>query len=156
MVKKIFNVLLVIVLVISTFSLILFGTLKLSISKNGIKRMINTVSKEMLKDESAMNNVKKELSDELDLDVEMVDYIMKSDTAQNVISEVVDKVISYNLGDAKKMTSEDIYDIANDNIDEIAKETGYKLTDSEKRELLDEIKDNSKVLIESLYGEVHE
>lgn len=79
--------------------------------------------------------------------------IAESPTATDILSDVVESVYNYNLSgdDNYKYTEEEIVTIVENNIDEISKELDYELSDQEKEEILEYVKDNAKSLIDVIY-----
>ena len=83
----------------------------------------------------------------------LIYHSVVSKTAQNVLSEITNDVIDYKMGKSEKMSNEELYNYANNNIDKVIDETDYNISNEEKENILNNIKNNSNSIIESLYGD---
>lgn len=88
------------------------------------------------------------------LDEETIIKLMENKTADEIITDVVNSIYDYNLtGDASyKYTKEQVIDIVEDNMDKILIEIDYKITASDRQEVLDYTYNNTDYIINTIYS----
>ena len=88
------------------------------------------------------------------LDEEVVIKLMENDTANEIITDVVDSIYDYNLtGDVSyKYTKERIISIVENNIDKVLKEIEYDISSSDRQEVIDYTKNNTEYILEVIYS----
>lgn len=88
------------------------------------------------------------------LDEATVVKLMENETADNIITDIVDSIYDYNLtGDASvKYTSEEIISIVEDNIDKVLSEIDYSITASERDEAIRYTKENTGYILDTIYS----
>ena len=88
------------------------------------------------------------------LDEETVLKLMKNETADRYITDIVNSIYDYNLtGDEKyKYTKEKIIKIIEDNVDQVLNEINYVINNQEKEELINYVKNNSDYIIDTIYS----
>lgn len=88
------------------------------------------------------------------LDEETIIKLMENETADEIITDVVNSIYDYNLtGDANyKYTKEQVIDIVEDNMDKILIEIDYKITASDRQEVLDYTYNNTDYIINTIYS----
>ena len=79
---------------------------------------------------------------------------MENETADEKITDVVNSIYDYNLtGDASyKYTKQQVIDIVEDNMDKILIEIDYKITASDRQEVLDYTYNNTDYIINTIYS----
>lgn len=80
--------------------------------------------------------------------------LMENDTANDIITDVVDSIYDYNLtGDSSyKYTKEEIINIVEDNIDKVLSEINYSITSSERTEAIEYTKNNTDYILDVIYS----
>ena len=88
------------------------------------------------------------------LDEETIIKLMENETADEIITDVVNSIYDYNLtGDASyKYTKQQIIDIVEGNMDKILIEIDYKITASDRQEVLDYTYNNTDYIINTIYS----
>ncbi len=151
--KKAINIFLIILLVIIELLTITFITLKITINKNNINKIIKQTTKEISKNKEITENLTDKINKETNIDKKVIESTLNSKTAQDILSVITSNVIDYKLGKSEKMTKEKLNELAENNIDKVISESGYDITDKEKENILNNIKNNGNYIIESIYGE---
>ena len=151
--KKLINVILIILLAIIELTTITYLTLKITISKNNIDKIINTTTNNISNNKEITNELTDKIHQQTNIDKKVIESTLNSKTAQNVLSDITNNVIDYKLGKSDKMTKEELNELAENNIDKVIDESGYNISDKEKANILNNIKNNGNYIIESIYGE---
>ncbi len=151
--KKLINIILIILLAIIELTTITYLTLKITISKNNIDKIINTTTNNISNNKEITNELTDKIHQETNIDKKVIESTLNSKTAQNVLSDITSNVIDYKLGKSDKMTKEELNELAENNIDKVIDESGYNISDKEKENILNNIKNNGNYIIESIYGE---
>lgn len=151
--KKLINIILIILLAIIELTTITYLTLKITISKNNIDKIINTTTNNISHNKEITNELTDKIHQETNIDKKVIESTLNSKTAQNVLSDITSNVIDYKLGKSDKMTKEELNELAENNIDKVIDESGYNISDKEKENILNNIKNNGNYIIESIYGE---
>ena len=88
------------------------------------------------------------------LDEETIIKLMENKTADEIITDVVNSIYDYNLtGDTSyKYTKQQVIDIVEDNMDKILIEIDYKITASDRQEVLDYTYNNTDYIINTIYS----
>lgn len=88
------------------------------------------------------------------LDEETVIKLMENETADNIITDVVNSIYDYNLtGDASyKYTPDRIISIVEDNIDKVLAEINYSITTEDRNEVIEYTKNNTDYIIDTIYS----
>lgn len=88
------------------------------------------------------------------LDEETIIKFMENETADNIITDIVNSIYDYNLtGDESyKYTRQQIINIVEDNMDKILKEINYPITSEERQEVLDYTYNNTTYIIDTIYS----
>ena len=89
-----------------------------------------------------------------ELDEETVKKIMDNETANNIITDIVESIYDYNLtGDETvKYTESKIINLVNNNIDKVLKEIDYPITKKEREEALTYTNTHTKEIIDIIYS----
>ena len=88
------------------------------------------------------------------LDEETVIKFMENETADEIITDIVNSIYDYNLtGDASyKYTSSKIIQLVEENMDKILSEINYYITEEERTEVLDYTYNNTDYIIDTIYS----
>ena len=88
------------------------------------------------------------------LDEETVVKLMENETADNIITDIVDSIYDYNLtGDASvKYTGEEIINIVDDNMDKVLSEIDYHITASDREEVMEYTRNNTDYILDTIYS----
>lgn len=88
------------------------------------------------------------------LDEETIIKFMENETADNIITDIVNSIYDYNLtGDESyKYTKQQIINLVEDNMDKILKEINYPITSEERQEVLDYTYNNTTYIIDTIYS----
>ena len=87
-------------------------------------------------------------------DEETIIKFMENETADNIITDIVNSIYDYNLtGDESyKYTKQQIINLVEDNMDKILKEINYPITSEERQEVLDYTYNNTTYIIDTIYS----
>lgn len=88
------------------------------------------------------------------LDEETVIKLMENETADNIITDIVNSIYDYNLtGDESvKYTHEKIISTVEDNMDQVLSEIEYDITPKEREEVIDYTKNNTDYILDTIYS----
>ena len=82
------------------------------------------------------------------LNEETVKKLLENETANNIITDLVDSVYEYNItkDESVKYTGNQIVTIVNDNIDQVLREIDYPITEKERNDVIQYTKDHTKYI----------
>ncbi len=88
------------------------------------------------------------------LDEETVEKLMKNDTANKIITDIVNSIYDYKLTNDEnvKYKENDIINIVNNNIDKVLSEIDYNISKKEREEVIEYTKNNAKSIINTIYS----
>lgn len=88
------------------------------------------------------------------LSEDVIIRLMENDTANDIITDVVDSIYDYNLtGDSNyKYTREKIIDIVETNIDKVLTEIEYYITNEERTEAINYTRNNTDYILDVIYS----
>ena len=154
--KKIITTTLSILLTLAIISEITYTSIANSITENQIRESIkNNLLTGLIYDD---NGNKTEIFNTIvrltKLDEETVIKLMENETADNIITDIVNSIYDYNLtGDESvKYTGSEIIAIVEDNIDKVLSEIDYSITSKERAEVIDYTKNNTDYILETIYS----
>lgn len=154
--KKMIKTALSILLALVIISEITYTSLANSITENKIRESIkNNLLTGLIYDD---NGNKTEIFNAIvrltKLDEETVIKLMENETADEIITDVVDSIYDYNLtGDETvKYTGDEIIEIVEENIDQVLFEIDYPITAEEREEAIKYTKNNTNYIIETIYS----
>ena len=154
--RKFLVVVISIITVLVLSSTILYISITNSLSEKSINNNVkeNLVKDFMYDDNGNNSELFNEIIDNSDIDRDTLNKIMENENINESISEIVSSVYNYNLtgNEDYKLSEEVIVSMIEDNIDELAGINNQEITEEEKEEILKYVKDNSKELVDSLYG----
>lgn len=151
--KKLMNIILIILLAIIELITITYLTLKITVSRNNINKIIKATTNNITNNKEIVDDLTNKINKETNIDKRVIESTLNSKTAQDVLSNITSNVIDYKLGKSDKMTKEELNELAENNIDKVISESGYNISDREKENILNNIKNNGNYIIESIYGE---
>lgn len=87
------------------------------------------------------------------LDEETVIKLIENETANNLLTDIVNSIYDYNLthDESYKYTSNQIINLVEENMDKILQEINYNITPKEREEVLDYTKNNTDYIIDTIY-----
>ena len=154
--KKIITTTLSILLTLAIISEITYTSIANSITENQIRESIkNNLLTGLIYDD---NGNKTEIFNTIvrltKLDEDTVIKLMENETADNIITDIVNSIYDYNLtGDESvKYTGSEIIAIVEDNIDKVLSEIDYSITSKERAEVIDYTKNNTDYILETIYS----
>ena len=154
--KKIFVSLLGFLLGITIVLECCFVALSNSISDNKIRE---SIKKELLtgfiyEDDGSKTEIFNTIVRLTKLDEETVIKLMENDTANEIITDIVDSIYDYNLtNDSKyKYTKDEIISIVENNIDKVLREIEYEISFSDRREVIDYTRNNTDYILDVIYS----
>lgn len=151
--KKLMNIILIILLAIIELTTITYLTLKITVSRNNINKIIKATTNNITNNKEIVDDLTNKINKETNIDKRVIESTLNSKTAQDVLSDITSNVIDYKLGKSDKMTKEELNELAENSIDKVISESGYNISDREKENILNNIKNNGNYIIESIYGE---
>lgn len=88
------------------------------------------------------------------LDEETVIRLIENETADEIITDIVDSIYDYNLtGDESvKYTKTEIINIVEDNIDKVLSEINYSITAKQREEAINYTKNNTDYILDTIYS----
>ena len=154
--KKILISLLCFILTITTTAEITYISIANSITKQEIKTSIkeNLLTGLMYDKNGNKTEIFNTILRLTELDEETVKKIMDNETANNIITDIVESIYDYNLtGDETvKYTESKIINLVNNNIDKVLKEIDYPITKKEREEALTYTNTHTKEIIDIIYS----
>lgn len=154
--RKIINTILNISLVIAIISTIVYSSISNSITETKIKESIkiNLLTGLIYDNNGNKTEIFNTIVRLTTLDEETVIRLMENETADEIITDIVDSIYDYNLtGDASvKYTKAEIIDIVETNIDKVLTEINYPITPKEKIEAINYTKNNTDYILETIYS----
>ena len=153
--KKVLISLLSIILTTVIIIEITYTSLADSITENKIKESIkeNLLTGFIYDDNGNKTEIFNTILRLTKLDEETVIKIMENETADNIITDIVNSIYDYNLtGDESyKYTNTQIINLVEENIDKVLSEIDYQITAEERQEVIDYTKNNTDYIIDTIY-----
>lgn len=154
--KRTTNIILKTLLCITIIATIFYNALANSITQNSIKENIKTnlLTGFIYDDSGNKTEIFNTILRLTGLDEELIIRFMENETANNILTDIVNSVYDYNLtGDPSyKYTETTIIKLVEDNIDKITTEIDYPLTAKERQEVIDYTKNNTTYIIDTIYS----
>lgn len=153
--KMILNIL-SIVLAISIVTLVTYTSIADSITETKIKESIkeNLLTGFIYDDNGNKTEIFNTILRLTKLDEETVIKFMENETADEIITDIVNSIYDYNLtgNPSYKYTSAKIIQLVEDNMDKILSEIDYPITEEERQEVLDYTYNNTEYIINTIYS----
>lgn len=154
--KKISTAILSFILTISVICEITYVSLADSITENRIKESIkeNLLTGFIYDDNGNKTEIFNTILRLTKLDEDTVIRFMENETADEIITDIVNSIYDYNLtGDPSyKYTGTEIIELVEDNMDKILSEIDYPLTAKEREDVLDYTYNNTDYILETIYS----
>lgn len=153
--KKIITTILSILLAITIILEISYTSIANSITETKIKESIkeNLLTGFIYDDNGNKTEIFNTIVRLTTLDEETVIKLMENETADNIITDIVNSIYDYNLtGDESvKYTGDEIIDIVETNIDKVLSEIEYPITTKEREEVIDYTKTHTDYILDTIY-----
>lgn len=153
--RKIITFLLCLLLSITIILEISYTSIAKSISRQEIKENIkaNLLTGLMYDEKGNKTEIFNTILRLTDLDEETVKKLMDNETANNIITDIVNSIYDYNLtGDETlKYSKNKIISIVENNIDKVLREINYSITPKERQEVIDYTKNHTDYIIDTIY-----
>ena len=153
--RKIITFLLCLLLSITIILEISYTSIAKSISRKEIKENIkaNLLTGLMYDEKGNKTEIFNTILRLTDLDEETVKKLMDNETANNIITDIVNSIYDYNLtGDETlKYSKNKIISIVENNIDKVLREINYSITPKERQEVIDYTKNHTDYIIDTIY-----
>ena len=153
--KKISLNILYFLLVLTTVGEIFYVSLSSAITTTRIKETIkeNLLEGFIYNDNGTKTEIFNTILRLTTLDEETVIKLMENETADNIITDVVNSIYDYNLtGDARyKYTKTKIISLVEDNIDKVLAEINYNISEEDRKAALDYTYGNTDYILKVIY-----
>ena len=153
--KKVLTVFFSILLSIAIIGEITYASLANSITEKKIKESIkeNLLTGFIYDDNGNKTEIFNTIIRLTTLDEQTVIKLMENETADEIITDIVNSIYDYNLtGDESvKYTGPQIIEIVEDNIDQVLNEIEYAITLEEREEVIDYTKTHTDYILETIY-----
>ena len=153
--KKISLNILYFLLVLTTVGEIFYLSLSSAITTTRIKETIkeNLLEGFIYNDNGTKTEIFNTILRLTTLDEETVIKLMENETADNIITDVVNSIYDYNLtGDARyKYTKTKIISLVEDNIDKVLAEINYNISEKDRKAALDYTYGNTDYILKVIY-----
>ena len=154
--KKIMISILSFILTITIITQITYTSLANSITENKIRESIkeNLLTGFIYDDNGNKTEIFNTILRLTTLEEETIIKFMENETADEIITDIVDSIYDYNLtGDQTyKYTGPEIIKLVEDNMDKILSEINYSITAKERQEVLDYTHNNTDYIIDTIYS----
>lgn len=154
--KKIMISILSFILAISIITQITYASLANSITETKIRESIkeNLLTGFIYDDNGNKTEIFNTILRLTTLDEDTIIKFMENETADEIITDIVDSIYDYNLtGDfSYKYTGPEIIKLVEDNMDKILSEINYPITSKERQEVLDYTYNNTDYIIDTIYS----
>ena len=153
--KRFLNICLCILLSISIMGTIFYSSLSHSIAEGKIKESIknNLLTGFIYDDNGNKTEIFNTILRLTPLDEETVIKLMENETANDILTDIVNSIYDYNLtGDSSyKYTSDQIIRLVEDNMDKVLEEIDYPLSEKNREETLDYVRTHTDYIIDTIY-----
>lgn len=154
--KKIITTTLSILLALTIILEITYTSLSNSITENKIKESIkkNLLTGLIYDDNGNKTEIFNTIVRLTTLDEDTVIRLMENETADGIITDIVNSIYDYNLtGDESvKYTGDEIISIVEDNIDKVLSEINYPITKEEREETITYTKTHTDYILDTIYS----
>lgn len=153
--RRFLNICLCILLSVSIMGTIFYSSLSHSIAEGKIKESIknNLLTGFIYDDNGNKTEIFNTILRLTPLDEETVIKLMENETANDILTNIVNSIYDYNLtGDSSyKYTSDQIIRLVEDNMDKVLEEIGYPLSEKNREETLDYVRTHTDYIIDTIY-----
>ena len=153
--RRFLNICLCNLLSVSIMGTIFYSTLSHSIAEGKIKESIknNLLTGFIYDDNGNKTEIFNTILRLTPLDEETVIKLMENETANDILTDIVNSIYDYNLtGDSSyKYTSDQIIRLVEDNMDKVLEEIDYPLSEKNREETLDYVRTHTDYIIDTIY-----
>ena len=153
--RRFLNICLCILLSVSIMGTIFYSSLSHSIAEGKIKESIknNLLTGFIYDDNGNKTEIFNTILRLTPLDEETVIKLMENETANDILTDIVNSIYDYNLtGDSSyKYTSDQIIRLVEDNMDKVLEEIDYPLSEKNREETLDYVRTHTDYIIDTIY-----
>lgn len=154
--KKILSYILGGILTVAVVGEVCFVSLANSISDNVVRESIKNqlLTGFIYEDDGSKTEIFNTIVRLTKLDEDVVIRLMENDTANDIITDVVDSIYDYNLtgDDSYKYTKDRVIRIVEDNMDKVLNEIDYNISNSNRQEVLDYTRNNTDYILDVIYS----
>lgn len=145
-----------IILTICLITTNIYISITKSISPESIKTSIknNLLSGFIYDDNGNKTEIFKTILELTNLDEETVIKLMENETADEILTDVVNSIYDYNLtgNESYKYTKEKVISTVEDNIDKVMSEINYNLTEQDRNDAIEYTKNHTDYIIDTIYS----
>ena len=150
--NKIFLILLSISIIIT----ITYTSISSSITNESLKEISNNIVKKgiIYNDDNTYTEIFKTIVKLTNLNEEDIKRALNLDYINEIVTDIVNSIYEYNItGNSEvKYTKERIINIVKENLNKIAKDINYNLTEKEEKDIIKYTKDNINYIIDTIYN----
>ena len=150
------NKLLLILLSISIIITITYTSISSSITNESLKEISNNIVKKgiIYNDDNTYTEIFKTIVKLTNLNEEDIKRALNLDYVNEIVTDIVNSIYEYNItGNSEvKYTKERIINIVKENLNKVAKDINYNLTEKEEKDIIKYNKDNINYIIDTIYN----
>lgn len=150
------NKILLILLSISIIITITYTSISSSITNESLKEISNNIVKKgiIYNDDNTYTEIFKTIVKLTNLNEEDIKRALNLDYVNEIVIDIVNSIYEYNItGNSEvKYTKERIINIVKENLNKVAKDINYNLTEKEEKDIIKYTKDNINYIIDTIYN----
>ena len=150
------NKILLILLSISIIITITYTSISSSITNESLKEISNNIVKKgiIYNDDNTYTEIFKTIVKLTNLNEEDIKRALNLDYVNEIVIDIVNSIYEYNItGNSEvKYTKERIINIVKENVNKVAKDINYNLTEKEEKDIIKYTKDNINYIIDTIYN----
>ena len=150
------NKILLILLSISIIITITYTSISSSITNESLKEISNNIVKKgiIYNDDNTCTEIFKTIVKLTNLNEEDIKRALNLDYVNEIVTDIVNSIYEYNItGNSEvKYTKERIINIVKENLNKVAKDINYNLTEKEEKDIIKYTKDNINYIIDTIYN----
>lgn len=149
------NKILLILLSISLITTIIYTSISSSITSENLKVISNKVVREgiIYNEDNSYTEIFKTIVKLTKLNEEDVKKALKLDYVDEIVTDIVNSIYEYNItgNNDVKYTKERIINIVIENLDKVASDINYNLTEKDREDIINYTKNNTNYIIDTIY-----
>ncbi|MBQ6494374.1 MAG: hypothetical protein IJI49_00040 [Bacilli bacterium] len=149
------NKILLILLSISLIATIIYTSISSSITSENLKVISNKVVREgiIYNEDNSYTEIFKTIVKLTKLNEEDVKKALKLDYVDEIVTDIVNSIYEYNItgNNDVKYTKERIINIVIENLDKVASDINYNLTEKDREDIINYTKNNTNYIIDTIY-----
>ena len=149
------NKILLILLSISLIATIIYTSISSSITSENLKVISNKVVREgiIYNEDNSYTEIFKTIVKLTKLNEEYVKKALKLDYVDEIVTYIVNSIYEYNItgNNDVKYTKERIINIVIENLDKVASDINYNLTEKDREDIINYTKNNTNYIIDTIY-----